>query len=69
MARDWELLAEIARLATDDAPTELAATDPALFKAWRDAVTRYHRAGWTNMTPERVREVAAGGVSRSGRGT
>lgn len=66
--RDWELLAEIARLAQEDAPTDLAATDPALFKAWRDAVTRYHRSGWTNMTAERVTAVTAklGPVIRAG---
>lgn len=57
LARDWELLGEVARLAQEDAPTDLAVTDPAFFKAWRDAVTRYHRAGWTNMTPERIAEV------------
>lgn len=52
--RDFELLEEIARLARQDAPFALAATDPALFTSWRAAVTRYHIAGWTNMTPERV---------------
>lgn len=55
--RDWELLEEVARLAQTDAPTELAVTDPALFAAWRDAVTRFHKAGWTAMTPERVAAV------------
>ena len=53
-AREWELLAEVAHLAQDDAPTDLAVTDPALFKTWRDAVTRYHRAGWSKMTPLRA---------------
>jgi len=53
-ARDWELLAEVARLAYQDAPANLAVTDPALFQSWRAAVTRYHLRGWTNMTPERV---------------
>ena len=56
--RDWELLGEVARLAQQDAPTELAATDPALFETWRNAVTRYHRAGWTHMTPLRVLDAA-----------
>lgn len=56
--RDYELLEEVARLARNDAPTELAATDPALYASWRAAVTRYHLAGWTHMTPERVAEVA-----------
>lgn len=56
-ARDWQLLAEVARLAREDAPTVLAVTDPAMFEAWRAAVTRYHLAGWTNMTPERVLQV------------
>jgi hypothetical protein len=55
--RDWALLEEVARLAQADAPPDLAATDPALFQAWRDAVTRFHKAGWTNMTPERVAEI------------
>ena len=53
-ARDWELLGEVARLASQDAPADLAVTDPALFQSWRAAVTRYHLRGWTNMTPERV---------------
>ena len=63
VARDWELLREIARLAQQDAPAELATTDPALFSTWRAAVTKYHLKGWTHMTPERVdavRERAAG---------
>ena len=63
VARDWELLREIARLAQPDAPRELATTDPALFATWRAAVTKYHLKGWTHMTPERVdavRERAAG---------
>lgn len=53
-ARDWDLLREVARLACQDAPADLAVTDPALFQSWRAAVTRYHLRGWTNMTPERV---------------
>lgn len=55
--RDFELLKEVAHLAQNDAPEELAVTDPALFTTWRAAVTRYHLAGWTNMTPKRVAEV------------
>src|ERR1700694_5937967 len=55
--RDWDLLEEVARLATEDAPRDLAATDPSLFTTWRAAVTKYHLKGWSNMTPERVREV------------
>ncbi|MGH8548692.1 MAG: hypothetical protein ACRERU_08875 [Methylococcales bacterium] len=58
LSRDFELLAEIARLAQQDAPLSLAATDPALFASWRGAVTRFHLAGWTNMTPERVSQVS-----------
>lgn len=57
-ARDWELLKEISRLATEDAPPDLAITDPALFQSWRAAVTRFHLRGWSNMTPERVEHVA-----------
>jgi hypothetical protein len=54
VARDWELLREVARLAQTDAPVVLASTDPALFATWRAAVTKYHLKGWTHMTPERV---------------
>ena len=53
-ARDFALLKEVARLAQQDAPLDLAVTDPALFASWRAAVTRFHIAGWTHMTPERV---------------
>jgi hypothetical protein len=55
--RDWELLEEVARLATEDAPMDLVATDSSLFVTWRAAVTKYHLKGWSNMTPERVRQV------------
>jgi hypothetical protein len=54
LARDWELLREVARLATEDAPIELSRSDPALFANWRAAVTKYHLKGWSQMTPERV---------------
>ena len=56
-ARDWELLREVARLAQEDAPHDLAFTDPALFKTWRQAVTKFHLAGYSAMTPQRVDEV------------
>ncbi|NOX93290.1 MAG: hypothetical protein GXP18_12820 [Gammaproteobacteria bacterium] len=55
--RDFMLLKEIARLAEQDAPVDLAATDPSLYMSWRAAVTRYHLSGWTKMTPERVSKI------------
>ena len=55
--RDWELLREVAQLAQQDAPRDLAMTDPALFQAWRKAVTKFHLGGWSAMTPERVDEI------------
>jgi hypothetical protein len=57
--RDWELLEEIARLAEADAPIAMAASDPAMFATLRAAITRYHLKGWSHMTAERVRQVAA----------
>jgi hypothetical protein len=54
VARDWELLREVVRLAQQDAPLVLSSTDPALFATWRAAVTKYHLKGWSQMTPERV---------------
>jgi hypothetical protein len=59
VARDWDLLEEVARLATQDATPDLAVTDSSLFVTWREAVTKYHLKGWSNMTPERVRQVRA----------
>ena len=56
-ARDWELLREVARMAQQDAPLDLAATDPALFQTLRQAVTKFHLGGWSAMTPERIDEV------------
>ena len=67
-ARDFTLLEEIARLAQQDAPLALAVTDPALFDSWRAAVTRYHLAGWSEMTPERVAAVAADVAAKRSRG-
>lgn len=58
LAREFRLLAEVARLAQWDAPTAFAGTDPALYQAWRAAVTRFHLAGWTHMTAQRVTAIA-----------
>ena len=52
--RDFELLEEVARIAQMDAPKDLAVTDPALYVTLRAAITHYHLAGWTMMTPEKV---------------
>ncbi len=64
VARDWELLREVARLAQQDAPLVLSSSDPALFSSWRAAVTKYHLMGWTEMTPERVDAVRQKAASR-----
>jgi hypothetical protein len=64
VARDWELLREVARLAAQDAPPELSRTDPTLFANWRAAVTKYHLKGWTHMTPERVDAVSEKAMQR-----
>jgi hypothetical protein len=39
VAREWELLREIARLAEDRPPVGLASSDPKLFERWRAAAT------------------------------
>lgn len=57
--RDWDLLEAIAALAEKDAPRSLARTDPSRYRQLREAVTRFHIGGWTNMTVERVRKVRA----------
>src|SRR6476661_818782 len=53
-ARDFRLLAEVARLAQFDAPVDFAATDRALYWGWRNAVAQFHVRGWTYMTAQRV---------------
>ena len=55
VARDWELLHEIARLAKEGPPAD---TSPGLACAWRAAIKSYEAKGWEHMTPERVRVVA-----------
>lgn len=62
-ARDWELLREMARLAQEDAPHDLAFTDPALFRTWREAVTKFHLAGYSSMTPQRVDAVTGSKIA------
>jgi len=57
-SRDWELLEEIARIVKDDASVDLAMTDPSMFIALRNAITKFHLGGWSHMTAERVRAVA-----------
>lgn len=57
ISKDFELLKEIAKLAQKDAPLSLSATDPSLFLAWRNAVTKFHLKGWTYMTPENIEYV------------
>jgi hypothetical protein len=64
VARDWELLREVARPAQQDAPMALASTDPALYLTWRAAVTKDHSKGWTNMRPERVDAVRERAAAR-----
>lgn len=59
LARDWQLLREVARLAQQDAPIVLAATDAALYRSIREAVTKYHLRGWSNLTPARIDAVLA----------
>jgi enoyl-CoA hydratase/carnithine racemase len=39
VAREWELLREIARLAEDRPPVGLASSDPKLFERWRAVAT------------------------------
>lgn len=65
VARDWDLLAEVARMASGDAPIDLARTDSSLFLAWREAVTKFHLKGWTNMTPQRVQKVGEHAAERA----
>jgi hypothetical protein len=63
-SRDWELLEEIARIVKDDAPVDLAMTDPSMFIALRSAITKFHlgaplfithfRHGSVKTPPDRV---------------
>ena len=57
MSGDMKLIREIARIAQIDPPPSLARTNPKFYKNWRDAVTRYHLEGWSEVTPERIERV------------
>lgn len=44
--KDWDRVLNVLKYAKQDISSELAQTDPALYKNLRDAVTRLHIQGW-----------------------
>jgi hypothetical protein len=45
--------------ATKEFPTDLAITDPALYRSLRDAVTTFHLRGGGALNLEKLRQLAA----------
>ena len=58
-ARRWEELAALGEFAKKDAPEELIPTDPALYQTLRQQITRFRLTGWSYLSLNRLRELAA----------
>ncbi len=56
--RRWQDVAALVRYARQDVPVELATTDPALYAALREGVTRFYLRGGGNIRLERLEELA-----------
>ena len=56
--RRWSDLAAVAELADGEIDNRLAVTDPALYRALRDAVTKYHLRGYGCLDADKLRRMA-----------
>jgi hypothetical protein len=56
----WAELAALVRFVRRDVPVELAQTDPALYRALRDQVTRFFLRGGDAFCLERIEALASG---------
>jgi hypothetical protein len=54
----WAELAAIAEFASQDAPQELAQTDPALYRLLRQQITEYRIRGWSCLDVKTLRKLA-----------
>lgn len=56
--RRWADVAFAVEFATTDVPTDLAITDPALYRLLRDAITTFHLRGGGALNLEKLRQLA-----------
>ncbi|RAZ83429.1 hypothetical protein [Cereibacter johrii] len=56
--RRWADLAAVADLANGEVDNRLAVTDPALYRALREAVTKYHIRGYGCLDVDKLRRMA-----------
>ena len=56
----WSEVAAVVRYAKRDVPTELAATDPALYPTLRDGITRFFLRGGGTLNLAKLEALAAG---------
>ena len=56
--RRWADVAALVRYARHDVPPDLALTDPALYQALRNGVTRFHLRGGGKLRLERLEQLA-----------
>ena len=57
-ARRWAELAALVRYVRRDVPVDLAATDPALYRALREGVTRFYLRGGGALNLEKIEALA-----------
>ncbi len=53
----WKELLALVRYARRDVPTDLAATDPALYRTLRDQITRFFLRGGAAFSEERLEKI------------
>ena len=54
----WAELAAVAEYAANDAPADLAQTDPALYRQLRQQITEYRIRGWNQLNVEKLKKLA-----------
>lgn len=55
----WADVAALVRYAKRDVPTDLAVTDPALYKTLRDQITRFFLRGGASLNLQKLEQLAA----------
>ncbi len=61
----WDALASAAEIAWLDVDKRLALTDPALFRALREAITLFHLKGWGSLDRQALQQRAGWALERA----
>lgn len=56
-AKEWKILAELARTLQEGIPKDLAQSDPTRFRAWMKGLTYCYLIGWHHLNEEVLEEL------------